>query len=148
MRSILIRVGIIGVVALGAFLLRPFLTGNAGDLKVGDCFDVPTSTAETIKDVQHHPCTDEHGAEVFFVGAYPGTKTDPYPTDDEMVTFLTNTCIPQYRAYTGVEVASQEVYDIGWFQPTQDGWKNGEQGVICYVYRLDETKFKGSLKAG
>lgn len=147
MRGIAIRVGIIAVIAIGAFILRPFLSGNAGDLKVGDCFDVPASTAETVKDVQHHPCTDEHGGEVIFVGDYPGSKSDPYPSDNDMLGFLSEKCIPQYKTYTGADVSSQTDYDIGWFQPTADGWKGGDQSVICYIYRVDETKFKGSLKA-
>ncbi|MEO7664601.1 MAG: septum formation family protein [Candidatus Limnocylindrales bacterium] len=146
MRGIAIRVGIIAVIALGAFILRPFLSGNAGDLKVGDCFDAPATTADTVKDVQHHPCTDEHGAEVIFVGDYPGSKSDPYPTDDQMSAFLSGKCLPLYKAYTGKDIDAT-TFDIGWLQPTKDGWTGGDQSVICYIYRLDDTKFKGSLKA-
>src|SRR5262245_10627607 len=41
---------------------------NAGDLQVGECFDDPGSVEE-VSDVQRHPCTEEHSAEVFFVGS-------------------------------------------------------------------------------
>lgn len=143
----IIWIGIIAIVLIGGFIFRDFLSGNAGELKVGDCFDLPSADTEEVKDVQHHPCTDLHGGEVIFVGEYPGSKDDPYPTDDEMFAFLTEQCIPAYTSYTGVAVDSQDTYDIGWFQPTNDGWKGGDQGVICYIYRVDETQFKGSLKA-
>jgi hypothetical protein len=62
MRNWIIRIAIIAVIAGGAYILRDRLTANAGDLKVGDCFDDPTG--EQVKDVQHHPCTESHTAEV------------------------------------------------------------------------------------
>ena len=53
--------GIVAVIIVGGFILRDRLSSNAGDLKVGDCFDEPASGAE-ISDVQHHPCTEApHG---------------------------------------------------------------------------------------
>jgi len=143
-----IGIGILAVVLIGGFIFRDFLTGNAGDLKVGDCFDLPASDQETVKDVQHHPCTDLHGGEVIFIGDIPGSRSDPYPSDDAMFAFLTETCLPAYNTYTGTDIATQATYDIGWFQPSEDGWKGGDQGVICYLYRIDEVPFKGSLKAG
>jgi hypothetical protein len=53
--------------ALGGYLLRDFISGNVGDLKVGDCFDPPALAAKdaVVKDVQHHPCSERHGGEVF-----------------------------------------------------------------------------------
>ena len=57
MRIGIVRLAIIGIIVIGeigAFLFRDRLTGNAAELKVGDCFDVPT-TATEITDVQHHP---------------------------------------------------------------------------------------------
>ena len=148
MRGILIRVGIIGVIVAGAFILKPFISGTAGDLSVDDCFDLPSASAETVKDVQHHPCDQDHGGEVIFTGKYPGTKSDTYPTDNEMTAFLVEKCVPAYKSYTGRDIESETVYDIAWFQPTTVGWTKGDQGVTCYIYRLDEALFKGSLKAG
>jgi hypothetical protein len=148
MRGIVLRVGIVALIIVGGLVLRPFLSGSAGDLKVSDCFDPPAADTETVSDVQHQPCDQDHGAEVFFVGDYPGSGSDPYPTDDEMLTYLTSTCLPAYSTYTGTDFSAQDVFDVGWFQPTADGWKSGDQSVICYAYRLDEEKFKGSIKAG
>lgn len=143
----LIGIGILAVVLIVGFIFRDFLSGNAGDLKVGDCFDVPAADVETVEDVQHHPCTDLHGGEVIFVGDYPGSKDDPYPTDEQMFTFLADKCLPAYESYTGLSIETQQDHDVGWFQPTTEGWSSGDQSVICYIYRLDETQFKGSLKA-
>ena len=147
MRGILIRVGVVAAIVVGGLILRPFLSGNAGDLKVGDCFDVPENL-ETVDDVQHHPCDQDHDGEVVFVGDIPGSNDDPYPTDEVMFAFIFSTCLPAYSSYTGTEMESQSTYDIGWFQPTEEGWEDGDQTVSCYLYRLDEMPFKGSLKAG
>lgn len=148
MRGLAIRIGIIAAIGLGALILRPFLSGNAGDLKVGDCFDVPSTTAETIKEVQHHPCDQDHGGEVIFVGDYPGSKHDAFPTDDAIYAFLTAKCLPAYKTYTGKDIDSEPAFDIGWFQPTAEGWKDGDQEMTCYLYRVDDGTFKGSQKAG
>lgn len=148
MQGLAIRIGVIALILVGGLILRPFLTGSAGDLKVGDCFDLPGADVETVEDVQHHPCDQDHGGEVIFVGDFPGSSSDAYPNDDAMIDFLTDACLPAYATYTGTDIDAQDTFDIGWFQPTEEGWRSGDQSVICYAYRLDEAPFKGSLKAG
>jgi len=44
MRGLAIRIGIVAVILVGALILRPFISGGAGDLNVGDCFDPPAGT--------------------------------------------------------------------------------------------------------
>jgi hypothetical protein len=145
MRSIGIRVGIIAAIVVGAFILRPFLTGNAGNLSVGDCFDLPTTAAETVKDVQHHPCTEKHDAEVVFVGNYSPVGST-YPTDDEFKTFFQDTCTQAFDAYTGLTFATDTTYDMSAFSPTQEGWTGGDHKVICYAVRIDNSQMTTSVK--
>ena len=118
MRGILIRIGIIAAIAVGGLIIRAYVSGNAADLNVGDCFDLPPVAADTVYDVQHHPCDQEHGGEVIYVGKYPGTRTDPYPSDNEVFAYLSEKCVPAYEKFTGVALASQSVYDVAWFQPS------------------------------
>jgi hypothetical protein len=148
MRGILIRVGIIGAIVIGAFILRPFISGSAGDLKVGDCFDPPTTLGVTVKDVQHHPCTDAHGAEVVFVGNHPSSAT--YPTDDEFDQYFLDTCVPAYLAYTGIDLltTTDETGTMDYFSPTSEGWGKGDRTVICYATRTDGTSTTGTVKKG
>jgi Septum formation len=143
MRGLALRLGIIGVIALGAFALKPFLTGNAGDLGVGDCFDPPTTT-DTVKDVQHHPCSDSHGGEVILVEKHPDASS--YPTDDDFDQFVAAQCVPAFQAYTGTDLTTNKDADIGWFVPTPDGWAGGDRTVICYATRTDDQKTTGSVK--
>jgi hypothetical protein len=148
MRRIAIRLGIVAVVIVGGLGLRQFLSTSAGDLTTGDCFDLPPAGTETITDVQHQPCGQEHGAEVFFVGDHPASGEDPYPVGAGMLSFLEDQCLPAYLAYTGTDLTTQATFDVGWFQPTEEGWQRGDRSVICYAYRVDEARFKGSLKGG
>jgi len=70
-------IGIIAIIAIGGYIFRDRLSSDAGGLKVGECFDDPAG-ATRITDVQHHPCTEAHNAEVVFLGELPdGDKTFP-----------------------------------------------------------------------
>ena len=68
-RGALIIVGLLVVfLAVVLFVVRNNVA--AGDLKVGDCFDIPNGT--TVRTVQSRPCAESHHAEVIFVGEYDG----------------------------------------------------------------------------
>lgn len=145
MRSIAIRVGIIAVVVVVGFILRPFIAGDAGNLAVGDCFDQPTTAGVTVEDVQHHPCTDAHTAEVVFVGNYT-PATDTPPTDSAYRVFFEATCTPAFNAYTGLDFFNDPTYDMSAFTPTDEGWRSGDRKVICYAVRLDGATMAKSIK--
>ena len=140
--KILIRVGIVGAILLGGLLFRDRLTGNAGDLKVGDCFDVPTSTTN-IKDVQHHPCTESHTGEVVFVGVHPAAKATPF-SQKLLLDFAGSKCVPAFQAYTGTSAV--DVLELGAFYPVQKDWDSGDRGITCYLYRVDGSALSKSLK--
>ena len=145
MQALALRIGIIAILAAGAWILRPFITGNAGDLAVGDCFDVPATEQQTVEDVQHHPCTDAHGAEVVFVGDYQPTGGN-HPSPSDVEAFVGSTCIPAFTQYTGLDFQTATDYDLGWFWPTAEGWGQGDHEVICYLVRVDEASLTQSLK--
>ena len=42
----------------GLAFFRDRISGDVTELQVGDCIDEPTSSASSITDVQHQPCTD------------------------------------------------------------------------------------------
>lgn len=145
MRGWVIRIGIIAVIAVGAFLFRDRLSGNAGDLKVGECFDVPTAAAN-IKDVQHHPCTESHTGEVFAIVTHPAAKGTPALSEDELFSFLGTSCGPAFTSYVGPTAASAGTLDFGAFYPLDKDWVDGDRNVTCYVYRIDEAAMTTSLK--
>jgi hypothetical protein len=145
MQSIVLRIGIVGVIAVGGWLLRPFIMGDAGGLAVGDCFDQPTTIDETVDQVQHHPCTDLHGAEVIFVGDY-APVSGTAPTDEDYESFVFANCPPAFEAYSGRTWEEAIEFDMGYFVPTVEGWQSGDHEISCYVLHTDETQFTGSVK--
>lgn len=145
MRSVLLRVGIIGAIGGAAFLGRDFLSGNAGNLAVGDCFDPPAGEVQEVEDVQHHPCDQAHGGEVIFVGNYePDSST--YPTDDQFLDFVSDRCIAAFNDYTGLNYDTATDLDFSAFTPTSEGWGDGDRKVICYAVKVDESQFTQSIK--
>jgi hypothetical protein len=139
-----VRIAIIAVIVVAGFLFRDRLSSNAGELKVGDCFDDPGAIAE-VSDVQHHPCEEGHTSEVIFVGEMSGDNAT-YPADDAILEFVSVNCIPAFASYTGRQYDGVTL-DVGYFHPTSDGWGNGDRGVICYAYSIDGVPTTGSLKA-
>ena len=148
MKNLAIRGGLIGVVLAGGLILRPFLTGNAGDLAVGECFDPPAATVQEVEDVQHRPCTEAHGGEVFYVGGFPDGENVDYPSDAAWEAHVTATCVPAFNTYTGLDYMTDPDWDFGYFVPTADGWEGGDHEVLCYAIRIDEEPTSVSIKAG
>jgi Septum formation len=144
MNSWILRIGIIVLIVAGGFLLRDRLSSNAGDLKVGDCFDDPAGQTE-IKDVQHHPCTEAHTAEVVFLGKLTGDNAS-YPADAAVDTWVRANCLPAWEAYTGKTFETEPMLTAGYYQPTPDGWSSGDRDVICYAYREDNAPMTVSVK--
>ncbi len=147
MRNIAMRLGLLGVIGVGALVARPFLSGNVGDLNVGDCFDEPT-IGQTVEDVQHHPCTDAHTGEVVFLHDLPDAKDVVYPSDTEFATRIDALCVPAFDAYTGLDFQSDPTWTMGYFTPTSEGWAGGDRGVTCYAARIDSKPTTTSIKAG
>jgi Septum formation len=145
MRGLLIRVGIIAAIAIGAFVLRPFITGNASELAVGDCFDPPSTADTVVKDVQHHPCTDAHLAEVFYVANYD-VPASGYPGDDAFQSWVLDRCIGEFQNYTGQSYQDAQELDIQPFWPTEEGWGKGDKEVTCFIVRVDHGTMTKSVK--
>jgi len=122
---------IVGFLAIVLYIVRNSV--SAGDLKVGDCFDVPAAT--TLKTVDHHPCTEPHTGEVILVAEYDG---DSYPISLSLDRFLEDNCVPAFATYVGREIDATPDLTIGYFYPSRDGWDEGDRTITCYVTRMDE----------
>jgi hypothetical protein len=144
--SILLRVGIIAAIAGGAWLFRDYISGNATDLAVGDCFDAPTTVDEPVEDVSHHPCSDAHTAEVFFVADHPAT--DGYPGEEAFDAFTQANCPGAFATYTGMDFYADEAkdLDIGVLYPIEEGWGQGDHEITCYLLRLDDGPMNASVR--
>jgi hypothetical protein len=137
-----IRLAIIAVVLVGGFIFRDRLSGSAGELKVGDCFDDTTGTK--VSEVQHHPCTEGHNAEVVLIGDYPAAKDAPYPTDE--FDSYGDTCASAAYAYVGSAAHDNLIYSF--YYPLQEDWNKGERKMICYISTENQATLTKSMKAG
>jgi hypothetical protein len=134
------------VVLLAIILFAVRNNVAAGDLKVGDCFDVPTlGSSVTVKTVEHHGCTEAHTAEVFAVADYSGSGST-YPGPAAFDTFVTATCNPAFQNYVGIDVNAHPDLTIGYFYPLAEGWSKGDRGVTCYAERVDSAPMTKSVK--
>jgi hypothetical protein len=145
MGSLGLRIGGIGVILVAGFLFQQFVSKHAGDLAVGDCFDLPTAASGVIEDVDPNPCTDPHDAEVIFVGDFE-PATDAYPSDSALFDYETDRCIAAFNTFTGLDFNTDELYGMGTLEPTAEGWSAGDHEITCYLHRLDSTKLTTSLR--
>jgi hypothetical protein len=137
------------VVGAGVAVFRDQLSASAGDLRVGDCFDLPAdaTASSSVGDVQHHPCTQAHGGEVFAVLTYPATASDTYPPTDAFDTFAADRCAASFQAYTGVAFDNATALDAGYFFPLDTGWAKGDRTVICYLVDAAGKPLTSSMKS-
>ena len=136
-----IRLAIIAVVLVGGFIFRDRLSGSAGELKGGDCFDDTTGTE--VSEVQHHPCSEGHNAEVVLVGEHPAAKGTAYPTDN--FDSYEDTCASAALAYVGANAPDNLTY--AFYYPLAEDWNKGERTMICYVTTENHTVLTRSMKA-
>lgn len=146
LRTIALRIGIIAAIGVGFLVLRPFLMGGAGDLKVGECFDEPVGDVQTVEEVQHHPCSDPHTGEVIYVGNLATAENAPFPSDAEMETMVGGVCIPAFNVYTGLDFQSDQEWTLGYFTPVEADWGTGDRSIVCYAVRIDATPTSTSIK--
>jgi hypothetical protein len=145
MRGLLIRIGIIAVIVAVGVIFRVYLSGHAGDLNVGDCFDPPSTVNTVVKNLQHHACTDPHLAEVFWVGDYD-IASATYPTEDAFQSFVHDRCVTAFQSYTGRSFQDAQELDVQPFWPTEEGWGKGDREVTCFAVRVDGGQLTASVK--
>ena len=139
----LLFIGAIGVVG---FVFRDHLSGSAGDLRVGDCFDEPAAEVEEIGDVQHRPCTDPHDAEVIVVKDYAAPDGAVYPSDTSIENFIDAQCVAAADTYTDGKFDVDTDLYVGLYRPTAESWTDGERGMMCYLYRNGGAKLTTALR--
>lgn len=142
----IVVLAIVAVIVVGFILFRDRLPGAAGDLNVGECFDQPNTT-EDISEVPRQPCNEPHDAEVFLNVDHPAADGEAYPISMTMDRFVQEQCTPAFDSYTGLDFETATDYDIGYLQPSRNGWNEGDREVTCYIVRSDDAKLTSSLRA-
>jgi hypothetical protein len=141
---------VIFAVVVGGVVFRDRLSGSSGDLVVGDCFDAPSAASASasgveVGAVQHHPCSEAHLYETFAVLKHPAEKGAPYPGIQVLFAYAETNCLPPFEAYVGLAYDASSLSG-GSIVPKEDGWKDGQRSITCYLGSGDETPVTGSLK--
>lgn len=146
-KRLIIVVVVVVALAIGLYVFKDSLTGAPGDLKVGDCFDVPTvaAKADVVSSVQHHPCTESHTGEVFFITPYTGPATT-YPAVSDFDAFANDACTSAFKSYVGTDLDSDPDLSAGYFYPPEDGWSSGDRTILCYATRTDNGPLTKSVQ--
>jgi hypothetical protein len=138
-----VSVAIIAVIAGGWLLFRDRLSGSAEDVRVGDCFDVPTE--ETVKSLQHQPCTEAHDGEAYVIGT---SDADSYPVVFGFDDWVEANCLGSaFETYVGEPVEARPDIAIAYFSPTREGWESGDREITCYLTPADGQRITSSYQA-
>jgi len=140
-RPLLVLVLLLGFIVVVVFTVKD--NGAVNDLKVGDCFDIPT--AASVATVTHHPCTEPHTAEVFLVADYTGSPMDT-PLILLIDAFVTSACDPAITTYVGKPLADSPELQVGYLYPSAAAWQSGSRSITCYVVKADQSAMTTSLK--
>jgi hypothetical protein len=116
---------------------------QVGDLRVGDCFDHKDADAEVFGEVEAKPCTQGHALEIFHSGSMP---SGDYPSDDVVTAWIGTNCLPTFEAYVATSIETTTL-DFTWYVPTEDGWDDGDNSVLCAVYDPNNEELTSSLKS-
>ncbi|MEA2537062.1 MAG: hypothetical protein QOF11_1296 [Chloroflexota bacterium] len=144
----LIIPAIIVVVLVVGFLFRDRISGNAADLKPGDCFDDPITagaSAAEIKDVQHHPCSEPHLYEVIETMVFPTSGDATFPGQTGFDAFLVEKCSAAFAGYVGIAEDQSSLTYLA-YTPVESGWNRGDREITCFLGTVDGTKLTGSMK--
>jgi putative regulator of septum formation len=144
----LIIPGIVVVVLVVGFLFRDRISGQAADLKAGDCFDDPITAGQSgaeVKDVQHHPCTEPHLFEVIETFKYQTSGDEAFPGQTGFDSFIVEKCSGAFASYVGI-AEDQSTLAFSAYTPVESGWKKGDRDVTCFLGAPDGSKLTGSMK--
>lgn len=143
-RTAIVSVAVIALIAGGWLLFRDRLSGAAEDVRVGDCFDVPAE--ETVKSLQHQPCTEAHDGEAYVIGDAEG---DSFPVVFGFEDWVQEHCAGDaFEAYVGDSYDARADVAIAYFAPTMEGWNGGDREITCYLTPADGQRITYSYRAG
>ncbi|MEM9651434.1 MAG: septum formation family protein [Actinomycetota bacterium] len=119
---------------------------EAGDvgvlaIKVGDCFDDPPGLLDSVEQTEIEavaaiPCSEPHDNQAYAKfdladGDWPGQQVI---ADDAF-----DGCLDRFESMIG-EPYETSPLDIMPLSPTEEGWRFGDQEVLCAVYNVDLSK--------
>jgi hypothetical protein len=117
-----------------------------GSLRDGDCFDeAPWDPPDQIQDLVVIPCAELHRYEYIASLQHPAGASEPYPGDAAIAEFATDRCGAEFTGYVG-RSPDRSVFDITWFQPSEEGWRASDRRIDCLAVTDDQRPARGSAR--
>jgi Septum formation len=111
------------------------------DLRAGDCFD--SDEEEEISSVDAQPCDEPHQYEMFHLATWTGSSD--YPTEEAVIDFVVEECVPAFEAYVGRSFQSSRL-DFLPVYPVEEGWNDGDRAFQCVLFDPEEAVLTESLR--
>ena len=111
------------------------------DVRVGDCFD--SEESDEIASVDARRCDEPHEYEMFHVATWTGSRA--YPTEDAMIGFVLDECVPAFGVYVG-ETYEASGLDFMHTYPISEGWDAGDREFQCALFDPADAQLTESLR--
>ena len=105
------------------------------DLEAGDCFSADGDQLETVTVVD---CAQSHVYEAFHVFEHEAGADEPYPGDEEILTYADTECQPPFEEFVGHDYESS-IWYITSVTPSSETWAEGDREIICTLNQQDES---------
>ena len=115
---------------------------DAFQIRVGDCFNDPSSLSDQVHDLPGVPCTEPHDNEAYAVF---DLSLDNYPEGDAIADLAYESCRDRFESFVGRDYDSSAL-DIFSIYPSFESWGQDDREVICAVFDVDENKLVGSAR--
>lgn len=111
------------------------------DLMVGECFNAPTDLGQdlgaapegaAVPALSVVPCGQPHDGEVYAVLLHPDAQGSPYPGQQQVLDFGTQTCVEAFQGFVGIPY-EDSVYQVFTFVPDGPSWAAGLRTLNCSV---------------
>lgn len=135
--------------AASAVALAGCTPETAEPLVEGDCLLV-SSVGERVTDVPVVSCDEPHEAEVYAVVELAGIEADAAYDADAVVEATEAKCVALFENYIGEPYRTSRL-DVFYTYPLEEGWANGDRGIVCAAYAPDQSTgrpltFTGTLE--
>lgn len=124
------------------------------DLAVGECFNAPTDLDEelgaepdgaAVPALTVVPCEEPHAGEVYAVLLHPDAQGSPYPGQQQVLDFGTQTCVEAFPGFVGIPY-EESVYQVYTFVPDERSWVAGLRTLNCSVAEMSGAPITGTAR--
>jgi hypothetical protein len=135
------------VTAIVLLALAACTQGGAGEDEKGDVDTVavpelgacrvlaPEDVAQSSNASPVVDCAEEHTAQTFAVGTFPGRVAGDDPADSDLGGYVFKTCDKRFRAFLGGDesLVMRSTLTWAWFRPSDTAWEQGARWYRCDI---------------